>query len=158
MIHYINGERSVMANNRCLMGLILVLGMGCDQPSPDVPVEDSAVNAVEAVKPVFEAKPAEVGVGLQGQSLQNETGVGKIIAGPAVTLFQTKQKVVFEIQVPQALELHRGLEGDYPKSHAEFMEKIIKANNINLPKLPEGQVYRYHPDDHTLWVEPKPES
>jgi hypothetical protein len=34
-----------------------------------------------------------------------------------------------------------------------FMSKIIKANNIALPKLPEGQVYKYRPEEHQLWVE-----
>jgi hypothetical protein len=131
--------------------------LGCEnQPS-------SATNSLPpdvVATPKFEAKPAEVGVGVQGQSLQNEKGVGKIIAQPAMTLFQTKQKVVFEIQVPQALELYRAGEGngEYPKSHAEFMSKVINANNIQLPKLPEGQVYRYRPhEEQKLWVEPKPE-
>jgi hypothetical protein len=130
---------------------------GCDnQPS-------SATKSIQpdfATTPKFEARPAEVGVGLQGQSLKDEKGIGQIIAQPAMTLFQTKQRVVFEIQIPQALELYRAGEGngEYPKTHAEFMSKIIKANNIPLPKLPEGQVYRYRPDDEQkLWVEPKPE-
>jgi hypothetical protein len=104
--------------------------------------------------PSMEAKPAEVGVGIQGQSLRNETGIGKAIAQPAVVLFQTKEKIAFEIQIPQALALFKASEGRAPESHAEFMDKIIKFNQIKLPKLPEGQEYQYHPDDEKLWVQP----
>lgn len=97
---------------------------------------------------------AEVGVGKQGQSLNNETGVSLIIAQPAITLFRTKQKIVFEIQIPHAMQLYEATEGRKPRSHDEFMDKIVKFNQINLPELPEGQVYQYHPDDGQLWVEP----
>ena len=39
------------------------------------------------------------------------------------------------------------------------MEKVIKANNIELPKLPDGQIYIWDPDAAELLVErPKTES
>ncbi len=140
--------------------LVGLLGLvGCTPGMETSIKQESTESAVTATKPAFEAKPAEVGVGVEGQSLKNETGIGKIIAQPAMTLFQTKQKVVFEIQIPQALELFRAGEGngEFPKSHQEFMTKVIKANNIALPKLPEGQVYKYRVEEHQLWVEPKAE-
>jgi hypothetical protein len=87
--------------------------------------------------------------------LKEETGIGKLIAQPALTLFQTKEKVVFEIQIPQAMEIYRATDGEYPATHEDFMAKIIKANKIQLPKLPAGQEYRYRPEEHQLWVEPK---
>jgi hypothetical protein len=109
---------------------------------------------VTSQAPPAEARPAQVGVGLQGQSLKNESGIGKAIAQPAMVLFQTKEKMVFEVQIPQALQLFNGLEGRLPETHEEFMDKIIKFNQIKLPKLPEGQEYRYRPDKGELWVEP----
>jgi hypothetical protein len=99
---------------------------------------------------------ARAGVGKEGQSLQNETGIGRAIAQPAITLFAVKQRAVFEIQIPQAMNLFEALEGRKPKDHDEFMNKIIKANNINLPELPAGKIYRYHPDDAQLYVESAP--
>lgn len=99
---------------------------------------------------------AHAGVGKEGQSLQNETGIGRAIAQPAITLFAVKQRAVFEIQIPQAMQLFEGLEGRKPKDHEEFMAKIIQANNIRLPELPAGKVYRYHPDDAQLYVESAP--
>lgn len=134
--------------------IVLVTSFGCQPPSAPSSQGDGPSTETTSATKEFLARPAEVGVGKQGQSLENETGVGRIIAQPAITLFQTKQKVVFEIQIPQALALFDGLNGRFPKSHEEFMEKIIRENRIALPKLPDGQVYRYRPDEKQLWVEP----
>jgi hypothetical protein len=69
-------------------------------------------------------------------------------------LFAVKEKVAFDIQIPQALGLFRATEGRLPKSHEEFMEKIIKANQIKLPELPAGMVYRFNTELGELWVDP----
>jgi len=103
------------------------------------------------------AQKAGVGVGIRGDSLRSEEGVGKIIASPAVTYFNVREKAVFEIQIPHALNLYKALEGKLPKSHEEFMDKIVKANAIQLPELKPGMKYRYRPDQGELgelWVEP----
>jgi hypothetical protein len=57
------------------------------------------------------------------------------------------------MMVDQAMNLYQAREGEYPKSHEEFMEKIIKANNIKLAELPPGHRYVYDPATHTLMVE-----
>ena len=93
---------------------------------------------------------AGVGSGLKGRSLDKHEG---IIVTPAKTLFAAKEKIKFEIEIPHTLQLYKALEGSAPKSHDEFMEKIIKANNISLPELPEGHKYVYDPMTETLMVE-----
>ena len=103
------------------------------------------------------AQKAGVGVGVRGDSLRNEEGVGKMIAAPAVAYFNVREKAVFEIQIPHALNLYKALEGKLPKSHDEFMAKIVRANAIQLPELKPGMQYRYRPDQGELgelWVEP----
>lgn len=45
----------------------------------------------------------------------------------------------------------------YPKDYDEFMEKIIKANNIKLPVLPGGKKYQYDEAKHELVVVEAPE-
>jgi hypothetical protein len=92
---------------------------------------------------------AQVGVGAQGRSLDNESG---IIVTPAKTYFTVREKAVFQIQIPQALQLFQGLEGRKPKSHDEFMSRIVEANNIQLPRLPDGQRYEYDPQSGELMV------
>jgi hypothetical protein len=93
-------------------------------------------------------KKAEVGVGEKGRGY----GAGPI-ATPVATYFITRERIAFDIQVPHAMQLFKAMEGRMPKSHEEFMEKIIKANQIQLPKLPEGHRYVYDPKQEQLMVE-----
>lgn len=93
---------------------------------------------------------AGVGSGKKGRSLDQHEG---IIVTPAKTLFAAKEKIKFEIEIPHALQLYEALEGSAPKTHEEFMEKVIQANNIALPELPEGHKYVYDPMTKTLMVE-----
>lgn len=129
-------------------------------PSNPVANSDGEVAAGAVGNPGSEAGVAQkagVGVGIRGDSLRNEEGIGKIIASPAVTYFNVREKAVFEIQIPHALNLYKALEGKLPKSHEEFMDKIVKANGIQLPELKPGMKYRYRPDQGELgelWVEP----
>ena len=57
-----------------------------------------------------------------------------------------------ELKIQQALQLYNALHGDYPKDHAEFMEGIVKANNIQLPVLPGKRRYQYDVANHKLVV------
>lgn len=60
--------------------------------------------------------------------------------------------------VTHALNLFWGFEGRYPKSHEEFMEKVIKFNNITLEPLEEPYEYQYNPEDHELYKVVKQEA
>ena len=125
-----------------------VMIAGCEQkPTASNPPAPAVQAPAESVK-------AQVGVGAKGRSLDNETGVGKMVSAPVSALFAVKERVAFDIQIPQALGLFRATEGRLPKSHEEFMEKIIKANQIKLPELPAGMVYRFNTELGELWVDP----
>ena len=63
------------------------------------------------------------------------------------------------LAVEHAINLFNATEGRYPKDHAEFMEKIIRANDIKLPVLPYKGQYKYDEEQHALVVvypEPPP--
>lgn len=49
--------------------------------------------------------------------------------------------------IDHAIDLDWGLNGDYPKSHEEFMERIIKFNKLELPEIPEYAEYIYVPEE-----------
>ena len=85
-------------------------------------------------------------------------GYGKgVIVTPAASLCAARERLVFEVEIPEAMKLFKATEDRAPKSHEEFMEKIIKANNIHLPELPEGDRYKYDPKTEQLMVEsPRP--
>ena len=122
-------------------------------PTPELPPESpppadpaanpSGENATEQVS-------AKAGVGKQGQSLKNDTGV---FVEAAKAYFNVRQRAVFEIQIPEALKLFEATEGRKPNSHDEFMQKVINANSIKLPNLPANNKYVYDVERGELMVE-----
>lgn len=132
------------------------VSLGC-RPEEEILREEAQAAAdaqALAAKPPMEDQVAKVGVGLQGNSLDSigENDARSIITGPAVAFFNAKEKFVFEIQIPQALNFFEATNGRKPKSQEEYMRDIIEANKIKLPVLPEGMVYEYKPDVNELWV------
>jgi hypothetical protein len=68
--------------------------------TPSAPVQTPPVEA--PTQPPTEQVKAEAGVGLKGQSLKEHSGV---IVEPAKALIRVEQKMVFDVQIPQALSL-----------------------------------------------------
>ena len=98
--------------------------------------------------------PAGVGVGQAGRSLDQYEGA---VVTPVKALFSTQEFLTYNVSVTQALNLYEAEHGSRPKTHQEFMDKIIKPNNINLPELPPGRTYRWDPtqgDKGELMVDP----
>ncbi len=93
---------------------------------------------------------AEKGVGIKGRSLDQYEGV---IVTPAKAYFAVRERLVFEASIPKALSLYKASEGQAPKTHDEFMEKIVQANQIKLPPLPPGHRYVYDAMTEQLMVE-----
>ena len=59
---------------------------------------------------------------------------------------------LMKLQIQQALNLFQAANGRYPKNHDEFMEKVIRANQIKLAVLPGNWVYQYDVQNHELVV------
>lgn len=132
-----------------LLGIVTLFA-GCDQfalkpkPAPAAPTTSAA--------PATQREVAGVGSGIKGRSL-DDPGVVDAIAQPAKSYFAVKERVVFEFQIPQALQLYKAETGAGPATHEEFIEKIITANQIPLPALPDGHRYVYDPQTEQLMVE-----
>ena len=140
----------------CTVGMSLAVFAGC-KPEEEVNQQLAAQAAAKAAaeeKPEIPDQKAGVGVGAQGRSLEggSEYNPATFVSGPGAAYFRTKEKIVFEIQIPHTLNAFVALNGRHPKSHEEYMREII-GTQIKLPKLPEGKVYRYHPETQELWVE-----
>ncbi len=118
---------------------------GCG-PLPDEPAADSDAPAAQSPE---ETVLARRGVGKQGKGLEGQEGM---FVTPVKILFETRQRVVFEIQIPQALALYQAEHGHWPKTEEEFMDKIVKFNGLELPELPVGHEYVYDPDQGQLMV------
>jgi hypothetical protein len=114
-------------------------------------VQPPVVTAPPVVQPppVTERVVADTGVGEKGRDYG-----GGIVTEPVRQYFRAPQMVVFDIQIPQAMNLFKASNDNKgPASHDEFMKQIIEANQINLPKLPPGEKYVYDPATEQLMVE-----
>jgi hypothetical protein len=139
------------------LAVALLAGCGPSQPAAPSPPPTAPVQAPTPPPPLTAPAPpppapvrvkAEKGVGAKGR------GYGQgMIATPAATFFAAKERIAFDIQIPHAMNLFKATEGRMPNSNEEFMEKIIKENQIKLPTLFEGERYVYDPKTEQLMVE-----
>lgn len=150
-----------------LTAVVICIAIGCD-PQPKEAAEsdsdsssslenDAATDASlnDATNSGEERVVAEAGVGKEGQNSRRNVekgGVARMIAQPAASLFDARQRAVFDIQIPKTMQLYRATNGNYPKSHDEFMLHIIEAGQIQLPELPRGQRYEYDAQSSQLMV------
>ncbi len=91
----------------------------------------------EAVPSDMEAAPAVGHIGRKGRGY----GSG-MIATPVAAIFQTRDRIQL-IQLASTLNTYKAVNGHLPKSHDEFMTKIVEQNRLQLPQLPPGQEYFY---------------
>lgn len=146
----------------CIGGCLL-FALGCGETAPPAPQKpasafDYAAPASTTQTPVQPAAPptptteqvrAEVGVGKKGHGYG-----GGIITEPVHQYFVAKERIAFEIQLPEAIKLYKALHDDKgPRTHEEFMKEIVEAGAVTLPQLPEGHRYVYDPKTEELMVE-----
>ena len=131
-----------------LVGL-LTLTAGCDKPAEPQAKKDNRGIFGKKTQEVGEFNPdagANVDDGKINQAQLATPGIGALAAyGPAA-------QQASKLAVQQALNFFNAANDRFPKDHEEFMEKIIKANNIRLPVLPGGRQYQYDVDNHELVV------
>lgn len=110
-----------------------------EEPPPTTTTEPEMVSEV-----------ATVGSGRKGQGYG-----GGMYTEPARAYFRTQERIAFDIQIPDAIKTFKALDpdGKGPKTHEEFMERIIKENSIALPDLPEGHRFRYDPETEELLID-----
>lgn len=113
------------------------------QPALSPPANQAAAPPAEQPDRV----KAEVGVAKRGRGYG-----GGIITEPIRARFRVEEGLRFNVQIKQAMDLYKATNEHYPKTHNEFMEQIVKANNIPLPELPPGEQYVYDPATAELMV------
>jgi hypothetical protein len=73
------------------------------------------------------------------------------ITGPLEVLKAVRIQIP-TLAIEHALNLFNASEGFYPRSHDEFMTRIIKENNIRMPQLPPDLEYQYDLANHKLVI------
>lgn len=146
------------------LGTVALICLGCGEPvapptvseevAAEIQKEEKAAEEAANQSPEEEYELKEAGVGATGKGNYGVTSeeAASIITVPISTYFHAQEKAVFDIQIPQALSLFQASEGRFPNSEEEFMQKIVQANQIILPKLPEGDSYVYDVQSHTLMI------
>lgn len=113
-----------------------------DEPSDRSSVENEPP-PVTSIPREFEAKDAKKG--------KKSRKAGGYLGAVAGARFYAEYEMVIN-SYKHALNLYWATNGEYPKTHEEFMDKIIKFNKIQLPELESGDEYLYDPEDHLLKI------
>jgi hypothetical protein len=128
------------------LGLIFLVGC---------PTADPAPSANNSGKGIFGKTTQEVGE-FDANKANQVVSDQKIHASDPVTAplsaYGPMVESLAKTQITSALGVFNATEGRYPNSHEEFMERIIKENNIKLPVLPFKGRYMYDVEKHELVV------
>ncbi len=143
----------------CLLLASAMLAAGCsgkgEQASSDQgPRQEpsSPANSLPAGIPGGGVQRVEANVetvGTRGRSYG-----GGIISEPVSQLFKQKDRIHL-MQLEQVLKLYKAEHGSLPRTHEEFMQKIVNnpQYGIRLPELPPGHRYVWDPKQEKLLVE-----
>ncbi|MDO5580646.1 MAG: hypothetical protein Q4G69_05895 [Planctomycetia bacterium] len=124
-------------------------------PAPNAKAPAAAPAAVKGEGSKEEVKAADVGATGKGKFADSAEKPMSVVTVPLATYFKAQEMVVFRMQIPEAMKLYKAENGENPKTQDEFMQKIIKANQIVLPTLPAGDSYFYDPSDAILKIKTK---
>lgn len=141
--------------------IVLFSILGCTQSKPlqpgqlgGVPVE-TAPAAEAAPVAIEKTKKAEAGVSGKG-NYSDAPAVMLPFTVPISQYFLTRDRTVFEMQIPKTMQLFEATEGRKPNSNEEFMTEIIVKGQIKLPELNNADDrYEYDPSDGELKVKTK---
>jgi hypothetical protein len=125
---------------------LLCCSFGCMKPLEEQVKKDPNSNIGKTTQDIGEFKP-EAGAKVSDSSIHaTDPFTAPISArGPMLEKLST-------LGIEHTVNLFNATEGRYPASYEEFMERIIKENNIRLPVLPGGLKYQYDVANHTLVV------
>ena len=125
--------------------LVLLVCAGCGQ-AQSKPAADND-------KGIFGKKTQDIGQ-FDPNKANQVVSDQKINAGDPITAplsaYGPMIEKISKIEIDHALGLFNATEGRYPSSYEEFMEKVIKANDIKLPVLPYKGHYEYDVEHHDL--------
>jgi hypothetical protein len=152
---------------------LIVAGFGCGGVKYDSPPPSSSTTSAPAAPPsTAPAKPDPNRPALtqrrtddvRESQAEQERGARVMQPGEARgksaigNVYVTSVSRIAELSIQARLETFNAIEGRYPESHEEFMEKVIRgADPIALPALPPNQKYAYNVAEHKLEILVYPE-
>ena len=116
-------------------------------PAPVVDVGPNGTEAPPMETPVTkQPRPFTANDPIQGRRSRNAGGYLGAVGGAT---FYAKHQIMIQ-QITESLASFNalsGINGGWPKSHEEFMEKIVKPLGFELPKLDEPLEYIFVPEE-----------
>ncbi len=130
------------------IGLILAASLGCGgvvQESQETPARPSRhVLAPKMTQDIDEFQGDREVVVPDVEISNPYTG--------ALEAYEPIKQQLAQLNIEHSVELFHALEGRYPKDHEEFMQRVIRENNIRLPEPGKGFEYQYDVDRHELVI------
>jgi hypothetical protein len=153
-------QYATIASAYLSLAVCFLAAIGCEEEVRNV---SGKPNAQPAPQPPTASGPI---IGQRTQDIRNaaaelqkgKTSVAstKIVARDPITLSGNAYVAIIgrtaTMSIQHALDLYHATNDRYPKDYDEFMNEIIKANGISLPKLPLYQKYGYDEKDHKLII------
>jgi hypothetical protein len=154
-----------VASSCLALAACALLAAGCEEERHDAVSSNPKAGA--AAKPRTQvAKKPEFIVGKRTQDIkdanaelksgQARVGSTRITARDPITLTGNAYVSIIGqtsmLSIQHAVDLYHAANDRYPKDLDEFMNEIIKANNIALPKLLYYQEYGYDANEHKLVI------
>jgi hypothetical protein len=153
-----------------LAATVVFLAVGCEEER-NVGGKGQSQGQTQAKPKASVPKQPEFIVGKRTQEIKNaapelekggaKVATTKITAKDYITLqgnaYVTSIGRTSILSIQHAMDLYHAANDRYPKDYDEFMNEIIKANNIALPKLPYYQQYGYDEKEHKLLILEYPE-
>jgi hypothetical protein len=142
-----------------------IVGVAIDQDDMARPAANPQPQAKPQPQPQPAAKPRPI-LNQRTQDIRNaqtelqkggaRVGSTRIVARDPITLSGNAYVSIIGrasmLNIQHAVDLWQAENGRYPKDYNEFMDVIIKANNIALPRLPYYQEYGYDEKTHSLVI------
>ena len=134
----------MFSNNRLLLLVLCLPVVGCGDL---LEVESKPADASILKKTTQDVREFDP----NAEQVDSKVKVTNPITGPLEALGPMRNKVA-QLGLQIHIESFHALEGRYPKDHAEFMEKVIRQNNLQLPELPYHSEYQYDVENHKLVI------
>jgi hypothetical protein len=147
----------------CVLTLAVVAASGCEEPKNVAGKPPAPAPAPPKDNFIVGKKTQEIGKFDPNEEIRKGGAVSnfKITARDPITLsgnaYVTSIGKISVDQMDYAVKLFQAENDRFPKDYQEFMDEIIKKNNIALPKLPFYQEYKYDEVNHKLLVIEYPE-
>ena len=132
-------------------GTLLVAFMlgGCEPP-PAEPKVQSRKTVGKTTQKVLDLAEAKAAGGMVAEITAERSGLDAVTGA-----YRSAVGQVSILAVEHTMQLDKAEHGSSPKTHAEFMKRIIQPggpNGISLPMLPSYQEYAFDPGQQCLVV------